>query len=108
MSNAGKKARSAMLRTQYALDHHAKSLNPIKQALQNALDWSGIMHSCGSSRGGSNSNHLILEDGRKYYIRARMNSGPKPYISVRKRGSSLVSEVKLFNERDAIRFVESL
>lgn len=108
MSNAGKKARSAMLRTQYALDHHAKTLNPIKSALQNALDWSGIMHSSGSSRGGSNSNYLLLEDGRKYYIRARMHSGPRPYISIRRKGASIASEVRLFNERDAIRFVESL
>lgn len=101
------KRRTAVVAVRYAVGHHAKEIAPLKQALQDALDWSGILHRIDSSRGGNNSNVLILEDGRRFYLRGRMHSyPPQPHISIRKRGSS--KEIKLLNERDVIRFVESL
>jgi hypothetical protein len=98
--------RRAWLRTQYALEHHAKALAPIAQALQSALDSSGIFHRSGSSKTGANSRYVELDDGRRFYLRGRMRSGPRPFIHVRQRRTK--NEWQLFNERDAIRFVEAL
>lgn len=101
--------RAAWLRTQYALTHHAKTLEPLKRAFQDALDWSGVQHSVHSARGGPNSSWVELGDGRQYYVRGRwVGTGPraKPYLSVRLRGTD--AEQKLFNERDVIRCVEKM
>jgi hypothetical protein len=97
--------RAAWLRTQYALDHHARALKPVAQALQSALDWSGVMHRVGSSRGGGNSPYFDLADGRRFYVRARRYGGPL-HLTVRERGTK--TEIKLLSERDSIRFVEAL
>lgn len=100
------KNRAACLKTQYALAHHAQPLQPIFQAFQSALDWSGILHSIQSERGGANSNFLYLQDGRKFILRGRLIPGLKPYIQIRDYQTG--QETTLYTERDAIRFVETL
>jgi len=105
MANLSKN-RAACLKTQYALAHHARPLQPIFQAFQNALDWSGLLHTIQSERGGANSNFLYLSDGRKFILRGRLHSGLKPFISVRNYQTG--KEILLYSTRDAIRFVEAL
>jgi hypothetical protein len=101
-----RKNRAACLKTQYALNHHAQALMPIFQAFQNALDWSGLLHTIQSERGGANSNFLYLQDGRKFILRGRMHNGLKPFIEIRDYQTG--QETKLYTDRDAIRFVEAL
>jgi hypothetical protein len=97
--------KTAVLKVQYALEHHAKPLKPIFEALQYALDYNNkFYHRILSARGGMNSNYIELSNGRYFIIRGRLS--PKPYISVREGCTS--NEIKLFNARDAVRFVSSL
>ena len=100
------KRRRALVKVRYALSHHAQEIAPLKSSLQDCLDWSGIFHRIDSDKGGNNSNKLVLYDGREFYLRGRMQAGLKPFISVRKRGSN--KEIRLYTERDVIRFVEDL
>lgn len=97
--------RRAALKTERALEHHAKALAPIKRALQDALHFSGIMHRLVSVQGGVNSWRLELHDGRRFEVRARVHAKP-PHIKLREYGSS--TWILLTNERDAVRFVGSL
>jgi hypothetical protein len=99
-------SRRALVKVRYAVTHHAQPLAPLKSTLQDCLDWSGIMHRIDSTMGGQNSNKVVLEDGREFYLRGRMHSGLKPFISLTERGTNI--EVRCYNERDVIRWVESL
>ena len=38
--------------------HHAECLAPLKVAVQDACDLSGLMHAAGSWKGGSNSSYI--------------------------------------------------
>ena len=98
-----KRSRRAMLLTQQALEHHAKALAPIKLMLQDALDFGGVMHRWVSSKGGNNSWHIDLPDGRIFDLRGR--TGP-PHINIKLRGSK--KEWNLRTGRDAVRWVEAL
>jgi hypothetical protein len=91
-------------RVKYALDHHADVLRPITDALLYSLAGSGIAHSFGSRRGGTNSNYLDVS-GERYYLKGVVR--PDPGIEVR---ASVLGPVlvKLKNERDVIRWVASL
>jgi hypothetical protein len=100
------KRRRALVRVRYALSHHAQEIAPLKSTLQDCLDWSGIFHRIDSAKGGGNSNKLVLYDGREYFLRGRLWPAQRPFISIRKRGTS--KEIRCYTERDIIRFVESL
>ena len=104
-----KKNQTASLRTMYALDHHGKVFKPIALALQNALDYSGVMHSAGSRLGGANSNYINVIGNRsggrfRFYLRAVLTN-KSIEIRARARGKVLY---ELKNQRDVLRFVKYL
>lgn len=94
----------AMLRVKYALDHHASVLKPVFEALQYALDGSGVPHAFGSRLGGPNSNFIQLAS-RRFYLYGVVRSDPGIEIRSRVRGPVLA---KLRNERDVVRWVATL
>jgi len=100
---------AASLKVKYALDHHAKPLKPLYLSLLVALAGSGKTHCWQHWREGANSNYIVVKEGtfpRFYYLRGVLK--PEPVIEIRRgtvRGPALL---KLTNERDCVRWVESL
>jgi len=104
-----KKTKTAAMRVAYALNHHAKPLRPIVDALRTALDESGNLHSFGHWSTGNNSNYIEVLNKqsryRRYYIRGVIRPVPKIEVLDKCRGQAVH---ELFNERDVLRFVGSL
>lgn len=99
---------STLLRTKFALEHHAKPLKAVADALLYALAGSGLAYRFGSSRGGANSwyVYVMTDQGKKcFHLRSRQH----PWrIDVKLNPYKDPVFASLHNERDVIRFVGSL
>jgi len=105
MSNM--KLTRALLKVQYALNHHAKPLRPVVDALLYALSASGYAVRWDSVRGGNNSWYFDVDTGqgvRRFHVRFRKH----PWRLDVKRTPLSQAFASLTNERDVARFVGSL
>jgi hypothetical protein len=65
---------------------HAEHLIPLKTALQDAFDLSGLAHSVGSWKGGNNSNYVDFPSTRFYFKGVTSRKDPRIEVRFRAKG----------------------
>jgi hypothetical protein len=71
--------------------HHAECLAPLKVALQDAFDVSGLPHAVGSWKGGSNSNYVEFPKTRFYFKGVPSRKDPRIEVRFRAKGPVAVT-----------------
>lgn len=99
---------SPLVRTQFALDHHARKLKPIADTLLYALAGSGLAYRFNTMLGGPNSWYIdVMTDKgkRRFHLRSRQH----PWrIDVKLHPHRDPVIARLESQRDVLRFVTRL